>query len=820
MSLRRFIACLFTIIILGTGSAFAADDQYLQIRVFFDSKQDWLGLQSLPLDIVKRTDQYLETIADSSLLEELLARGLRVEVVHDDLVAYFQKRMGPLKDMGGYMTLSEINATLDSLALANPLLVDKISIGASIQGRTVWATKISDNVRTNEDEPELLFTAAIHAREVITPLVAINVMRHLLENYGTDSAATSLVDNREIWFVIPVNPDGYYYNEVTNPAGGGMWRKNRRNNGDGSFGVDLNRNYGYQWGCDDDGSSPETGDPTYRGIAPFSEPETQALRDFIEANEFVATVYFHSYSNLVLWPWGYDYLTTPDNGLFSIMGDSMAAFNGYAPQPCYELYLANGISDDWGYGEQTSKNMNLAFTIEIGSDDDNFWPPEERIDQLVSENLEPALFLMRVADNPYRLLAPSAPIAQVADSVDSAAYEVTWSHSDPLNPAVAYELTELSGLARITDAANDFDNWTNNGFSLSTTRRHSLPTSFHSGAASYSVTYMDLAEPLQVQAADSLRFWTYYNIESGYDYAYVELSTDGGLNYAPIPGSITTNANPNGYNRGDGITGHSGNWIQASFDLSAYAGQSVLIRFSYYTDSYLTYDGFFVDDIYPVEIYQNEQIVDPDLSDTSFAFTDHAVGDYYYKVRARDAQGQWSGFSSIVGTTVWQLEYICVDADGDGFGDPGHPENHCAVDNCPSQFNPDQADGDGDGLGDLCDACPSDSVNDADADGICGDVDNCPDIANADQADANSDGTGNACCCAGMAGNIDGDELQSIDITDLVYLVTYMFGGGPVPGCPREADVNGDGAVADITDLVYLVDFMFQAGPAPAACPQ
>ena len=145
-----------------------------------------------------------------------------------------------------------------------------------------------------------------------------------------------------------------------------------------------------------------------------------------------------------------------------------------------------------------------------------------------------------------------------------------------------------------------------------------------------------------------------------------------------------------------------------------------------------------------------------------------------------------------------------------------------ADDNCPWVSNADQSDLDDDGSGDFCDDC-----TDPDSDGYgspgfpsttC-EIDNCPGTANADQADTDSDGVGDACCCNGIRGNIDSDPADAIDISDLVYLVDYMFSGGSEPGCPNEADVEASGGAPDISDLVHLVDYMFNSGPEPAVCP-
>ncbi|MDH3890132.1 MAG: thrombospondin type 3 repeat-containing protein [candidate division Zixibacteria bacterium] len=154
------------------------------------------------------------------------------------------------------------------------------------------------------------------------------------------------------------------------------------------------------------------------------------------------------------------------------------------------------------------------------------------------------------------------------------------------------------------------------------------------------------------------------------------------------------------------------------------------------------------------------------------------------------------------------------DADGDGIGD--------LCDNCPLDFNVSQADGDLDGVGDVCDPCPGDTINDDDEDGICGYDDNCPYVFNPGQEDADTDGQGDACetidVCTGDRGNINGDMGDIVDIADLVYLVDYMFNGGPPPPVMEEADVDGS-TVLDIADLVYLVDYMFSGGPPPVPCP-
>jgi hypothetical protein len=620
----------------------------------------------MPLDIVRRGDNYIEIVTYQTQLDDLRSDGFRTETVIYDLTRHFQKRLDKTKDMGGYKTLSEINAYLDLIIIDHPDIVSaKQSLGLTIEGRPIWAVKISDNPELDEDEPEILYTACIHAREVITPEVLFYFMDYLTDNYGADPEATFLVDNREMWFVLVVNPDGYYWNEVIEPNGGGMWRKNRRDNGDGTHGVDLNRNFGYEWGYDDNGSSPYTGDPTYRGTGPFSEPETQVMRDFTISRDFSITVYYHSHGNIVLYPWGYETIYTDDHAIFTAMGDSVEIMNNYEPGTAWELlYPVNGSTDDWGYGEQTLKNKNFAITLEVGNYDDNFWPPLYRIPQLIQENLEPNKFLAGLAGEVYQLLPPEKPNLIVDDSVNRYDYSIAWTHQDTLNPAVAFELIELQNyLHGVIDSLHDEDLWVSDGFTLIGTRPHSGPYSYYSGEDDNLNHHVTTLNPVRVVAGDTLRFWTWYDIETDWDYAYVEISTDGVV-FIPIAGSITTEYDPHGHNLGYGITGNSGGWVEALFDLSDYYGKLIYIRFSYKTDEYVTDEGFYVDDISPLDTYEIENIISSSLTDTSYSFINHDSGDFYYKVRARDGESQWSLYSAIKKVTAINL-YMCGDVNGD-----------------------------------------------------------------------------------------------------------------------------------------------------------
>lgn len=651
MTARR----LFLTVGLGVAAGFLliASDRPagpMLVRAYFPDRQTFQKIQALDLDIAEVNAQglFCDIVASSSDLARLQGAGIRTEVTIRDLTLYYTNRT--LATMGGFHTFSEVVAALDSIHNEHPTITTaKDSIGTTIEGRTIWAMKISDNPGVDENEPEVFFNGLTHAREPIGMEICLNTMRYLTNNYGSDPQVTSLVNDRELWFVPVVNPDGYVRNQTTNPSGGGMWRKNRRNNGDGTFGVDLNRNYGYQWGYNNVGSSPNTSSDVYRGTAPFSEPETQVIRNFCNSHNFTICLNYHSYGNLFLAPWGYTTEFPEDYDLLRAIGDSAVQSNGYISQPGWGLYFTNGDADDWQYGERSTKAKTISYTPEVGRNSDGFWPTLARIPVLISENLAPNLFVARIADNPWRLLPPLPPTLTLGGTeVDTAGYVIHWSHSDPNNPAALFEVHELQSPYLATDGAElGLARWRADGFTMTNARSFSGVASFYGGNANATVTTLTAKEGYLVSSvADTLRFHTWYDTEVDYDYAYVEVSTDQGRTFTPIPGNITTDSNPNYLNRGNGINGSSGGlWGEAKFPLGSYAGQRILIRFTYITDPFFTGEGFYVDDIDPVVTFASDNTLSSSVAAESLAIGSRAPGVYYYEVRARDAQGQWGNFS-------------------------------------------------------------------------------------------------------------------------------------------------------------------------------
>ncbi len=306
-------------------------------------------------------------------------------------------------------TIAEINATV----AAYPAIASKRVIGKSYEGRDIVAVKISDNVGTDENEPEVLYDANHHAREHLTAEQALYLIGQFTKTYATDTRVRNVVDTREIWVIPMVNPDGVEYDIATGSYR--SWRKNRQPNSGSSYvGTDLNRNYGYNWGCCG-GSSGSSSSATYRGPSAFSSPETRVIRDFVNSRvvggvqQIKAAIDFHSYSKLVLWPYGHTTANTATGmnadqyNTFATLGRQMAATNGYTPQQSSDLYITDGDSLDWLWGV----HKIFAFTFELypgSASGGGFYPPASVIPTETARNRTAALMLAEAADCPYKVI--------------------------------------------------------------------------------------------------------------------------------------------------------------------------------------------------------------------------------------------------------------------------------------------------------------------------------------------------------------------------------------------------------------------------------
>ncbi|WP_405391496.1 M14 family zinc carboxypeptidase [Streptomyces sp. NBC_01102] len=356
-------------------------------------------------------------------------RGKGVEITEHTLSAKASKRVaaagdGVFRPYGGENGLKrEILAT----AQADPGLTKVVSIGRTVRGQDILALKVTKGAKKSRDgsKPATLYMSNQHAREWITPEMTRRLMHHYLDGYGKDPRITKIVDTTELWFVLSANPDGYDHTFT----GERDWRKNLRdNNGDGEItagdGVDLNRNFSYKWGYDNEGSSPDPGDETFRGTAPASEPETKALDAFQKRVGFRYGINYHSAAQLLLYGVGWQVATdTPDDIVYRALAGTPgnSAVPGYHPQVSSELYVTNGEAD----GHAANVNDMMMFTPEMSTcatasrtDPDDAWEPadcasvfrfpddEKLIQQEFAKNVPFALAVAESAAHPDRPVSP------------------------------------------------------------------------------------------------------------------------------------------------------------------------------------------------------------------------------------------------------------------------------------------------------------------------------------------------------------------------------------------------------------------------------
>ena len=397
------ISCFLTLTLLSPGQPAhtSGPPPLVKVRIAYQQREELARLEGAGVDIWEVHPDYAIAVVQEGQALALTSQGYRLE------------RLGTVSPFFSfdpqYHTYEEMVAELQSLAESYSDLARLVDVGdgwEKTQGRAdrdLWALKIRSDPEGTDARPKVLFTAAIHAQELATAEVALKLAAYLLEGYGTDGDITHLLDTRETWIVPLVNPDGHIQAEA-----GWSWRKNTNDAETTcpggvppySYGVDLNRNFSYQWGGG--GSSGDPCSPTYRGSGPLSESEDQALANLIQGQRYAVVVGYHSYGRYVLYPWGYTDEPPPDLDLYQAIARKMASYNGYTwGQSSTTLYPTNGDLDDWAYHEVGA----LSFTIEIGT---SFDPPYSAVEGLWQENKEPALYLLKIADDPAQAYGPEA----------------------------------------------------------------------------------------------------------------------------------------------------------------------------------------------------------------------------------------------------------------------------------------------------------------------------------------------------------------------------------------------------------------------------
>ena len=413
----------------------------------------WFGDETMLREVASWGDHYrydrnkgfLSIEADVSRLAALRALGFYVEVDEEltrwirhaeaaQLRARERAARGEAPEAGipgfpCYRLVEETFADAQALADAHPTLATIVDAGDSWEKVTPGGNAGYDMVvlkLTNSavpgPKPKFFATASIHAREYTTAELAMRFAEGLVNGYGVDADATWLLDHREIHLMLYTNPDGRKFAEA-----GDWWRKNTNNNycaNTSSRGADLNRNFDFQWGCCG-GSSGQQCDDTYRGATPGSEPETQTVQAYLLANfpdqrgpnlsdpaPLDATgVYIdiHSYSELVLWSWGFTGTPAPNSTGLQTLGRKFAYFNGYYPEQSIGLYPTDGTTDDYGYGVLGVPS----YCFELGTE---FFQSCGFFESDVLPGNLPALtYAAKVAETPY--MTPAGPDALAVAAV-------------------------------------------------------------------------------------------------------------------------------------------------------------------------------------------------------------------------------------------------------------------------------------------------------------------------------------------------------------------------------------------------------------------
>lgn len=354
--------------------------------------------------------------------------GAAIEIVKDDYVIAYgnENDLNKIKSFGWliaasdlsleikdfpqkdsvYHNYQELSSELNDLAQKNSDIMRLTSIAKTPEGRDLWAIRITSDFNTADQKPAAIYMGGHHAREHLSVEMPLMWIKHLINQYRAgDTRVTRLIQSRDIHIIPTVNPDGMEYD--IKDGSYKMWRKNRSQNSDGTYGVDLNRNYGYQWGTG--GSSSSTSSETYKGPKAFSEVETTAIKNYIDKQQNITVLLtFHSFSKLILYPWGHKYDgidIAQDKTVHEVMAKKMSEWNGYTPQQSSELYIASGDTTDWSYGV----HKIISFTFELdpansGFGGGGFYPGPDVINPVFEKNLEPMFYLLEYSDNPYRVL--------------------------------------------------------------------------------------------------------------------------------------------------------------------------------------------------------------------------------------------------------------------------------------------------------------------------------------------------------------------------------------------------------------------------------
>jgi hypothetical protein len=630
---RLSAAALLFFVMLFLGSASAG-----QMLVRVEAHDYWelyshITLKGTSIEIAgARPGQSYDLLLDRSDLGVVQASGLPVTVVHDDMDA-LRLEAG---QFGSYHSYDQLLTMMRGWASDYSSICRLESIGPTYQGNWIYGVKIAS--AQADGKPECLELGVAHARE----WGAVEATRHfadtLIRFYATDSGFKSFVDNHQTYVFMVLNVDGYIYDRVHQQ----LWRKDRQLFA-ADTGCDPNRDFNGDcdgnrmgdWGSLVAGSntSHRPRDLTWFGAHGAWGTEIAAISDWFKQHTVVACVSMHSYSELVLWPFG-NGDTTADNAYYANLGARVASRMGrlgggtYTPEQCNYLYPTNCGSDDWfyGWGRNIGGFPCMSFTTELGTD---FYQPTADLDSIQNVSFRGNYYLFRQSDSIILALEGKVPrpILAVMDS-SPGDFTIHWTPIRPEhNHPNQWELEELSGLTVVEDNMEaGLSKWNLQGAGQSSTQKHGGTYSASLGNGNNIANYISTKDPYPVQSGDSLKYWIWYNTENNYDVTVAEVSLEG-KEWIQLH---------------DRFTGNSSGWQYKAYSLEPWVGKSVFIRFRYMTDDGSTGSGVYIDDVWPVPEFANHTVIEDSITDTLYEVSRESVGTYYYRVRGHNATWGWN----------------------------------------------------------------------------------------------------------------------------------------------------------------------------------
>ena len=632
--MRKLLLLLCLTIALGIT-------QDMVVRVYVSS---WSDLERISpkydLDVAAgRGSEWYDLVLDQRGLDQVKASGLPYEIT----IYSLEHERG--KYRGSYCSYDEMVDSLQDLVASYPSICKLDSLpNPTYLGRTIYGIKISDNVSVEEDEPKFTLDGAHHSREWATPQAVLFFADSMLVSYGVVSEITEIINTTEIYCWPVINVDGYDYDY----PGQNMWRKNREPFG-GSIGNDPNRNYGGgvcgdvdgYWGAADEGQcSHYPSGSTFPGAFAYSGDEVWGYAEFIRTHGISTGFSLHSYGEQVMYPWGYKGSGTPDSTLYDSKGAYMAGMmqrlgsGTYTPGQSYNNpYPTCGNTRDWvyGYNKWVAGLSALFYGAEIGT---SFYQSVSQLDFISRQVFKSSKYLAGFSDSLILIkegfVAP--PIIYPLGTVGTN-FTIYWHALNSFdNHPTHWELVELSTPSVIEDnLESGTSRWILEGFTLSTSQSHSSSHSFFSGNQNNMNNAVRTLHPYLVEPGDSLTFWCWYNLETDYDVAVAEISENL----------------KEWFCLDDRYSSNSGGWVRKAYSLVNWVGKSVYFRFRSMTDGNTLQSGFYVDDISPVCLFNDVSTVSSNIPDTSYSFTDHAEGEFYFYVRGNNTNYGWGDYSCL-----------------------------------------------------------------------------------------------------------------------------------------------------------------------------